>query len=132
MFRPAAAALALLPLTALLAADDPAQPRVLKVTAEDLVKEFEKDADAATRKYLPPKMGAGGTLITITGVVQATDPKAVEVALKSGPNTRVILHAKKIAGIKAGDVVRAERGRFRNYLLRTILIDCDEVKVAND
>jgi hypothetical protein len=111
------------------AEQDTPQPPVLKVTAEDLVKEFQKDADTATKKYLPPRKGAeGGVLITITGVVQAVDSKAIEVALRSGSNSRVILHAKKIDGIKVGDTVRAERGRFRTYQLRTILIDCDAVK----
>ena len=109
---------------------DPLAPPLLKVTAEHMGKEFQKDTDAAVKKYLPPKPGrAGGVLIHITGVVAGVDAKASEVRLETGTVARIILHAKNIEGVKAGDKVQAE-GTFRNYYLRNILIDCGQVKPA--
>ena len=109
---------------------DAPEPRVIKVTAVDMFKEFQKDTDAAARKYLPPKEGTPGVLIDITGVVDKVDGKAVEVALKTGANGYVVLHAKNIEGINAGARVQA-RGTFRNYFKNIVLIDCNQVKRAD-
>jgi len=118
-------------MAALAAADNDApEPRVIKRAAEDMAKEFYKDTDAAVKKYLPPRKGAeGGVLVEITGVVGKVDEKAREVGLEAGPNAIVILHPKKFEGIKAGDKVTAQ-GTFRTYFMRTIVIDCDEVKAV--
>src|SRR5262249_9220909 len=109
---------------------DSPEPRVIKVTAVDMFKEFQKDTDAAARKYLPPKGETPGVLIDITGVVDKVDGKAVEVALKTGANGYIVLHAKNIEGINAGARVQA-RGTFRNYFKNIVLIDCNQVKRAD-
>ena len=100
------------------------------MTAAVLGGEFEKDTDAAVQKYLPPRGSAGGVLINLTGVVAQVDGKNREVGLQAGANSRIVLHARNIAGIKAGDTVKVERAAFRTYARRTILIDCGDVGLA--
>lgn len=103
------------------------KPRVVAVTAEELVKEFVKDTDAAAKKYLPPKEGtSGGVLIRITGTVEAVDARNKEVALAARDGA-VVLHVKNFKEPKVGERVEAV-GVFRNFAKRTILIFCDELK----
>jgi hypothetical protein len=99
-----------------------------EVTADELAKEFKDNAAAARKKYdpNPPKGGAGGAIIAITGELQRTGRG--EVSLKNDAGLTVLLRAKNVKQPPNNRQVVIASGKFNSFNRNTITIDADSIE----
>jgi hypothetical protein len=106
---------------------------LVKADAVEIAAEFEKDAKAARKKYdpRPPKGGAGGTIVEITGVVASVNERKKTVTLETGTKVSVVLQAKKFIGPdqKSKRLLAQATGRFDRFERNTVVIECDEANL---
>jgi hypothetical protein len=108
-----------------LSANLPKEPAPPSVSAAGLAKEFEKDADAAKKKYAPD------TTITLLGNV--TEVKGKEVRLQTDSKVRIVLKAKEVrGGVEAGKegMALTASARVKSFDGKEVVVECEEVMVA--
>jgi hypothetical protein len=108
-----------------LPADPQKKATTVGVSAEGLAKEFEKDPDAAKRKY------TADASITLLGKV--AEIKGKELRLHSGSKVRCVLKAKVIrGGVESGKegMALTASARVKSFDGKEVVVECEEVVVA--
>lgn len=100
---------------------------LIETNAADLAKEFEKNADAAKKRYDPkPPKGAtaGGAYVKIGGEVDKADKGGVY--LKTDSKVKVYIQTKKLP--ETGRFVADGSGTFKDFKNNTVTLECKEVE----
>ena len=107
-------------------AEKKAEAIAFKVEAVELALEFQKDPQAARRKYDP---APGGTIIQVHGIVGKVNNRDKSVTFDT-TNTKVsvVLQAKKLTGPdkQSKKLASQATGTFKSFEKNTIVISCDE------
>ena len=112
-------------------AEKKAEAIAIKVEAVELALEFQKDPQAAKRKYDP---APGGTIIQVHGIVGKVNNRDKSVTFDTtNVKVSVVLQAKKLTGPDKRRRSWPRRRRdLKSFEKNTVVISCDEAMLLED
>lgn len=101
---------------------------LLETTANDIAKEFKDDPEAAKKKYNPnpPKGGAGGAIINLTGMFQGKGTGLI--TLKNDSGMDVAINVQNVPNDFGRYHVIVSSARFKSINGKTIFLDAGSVE----